>query len=73
MKEEIKNAKNAVEYTIQKLGTYFVTCKKNTADKNCGVRKTKQNRLMIVSNCAICDKKKPMFKKEVNQLRLILG
>ena len=34
---------------------YFcVGCKKNTANKHSSVRKTKQNRLMILSNCAVC-------------------
>ena len=38
--------------------TYCVNCKKNTANKNSSVRKTKQNRLMLLSNCAICGRKK---------------
>ena len=37
--------------------TYHVTCKKETASKNSSVRRTKQNRLMLVSNCTICGKK----------------
>ena len=36
--------------------TYFVICKKNTANENSNVRKTNQNRLMLLSNCAICGK-----------------
>ena len=32
---------------------YCVCCKKNTTNKNCSVRKTKENRLMLASNCAI--------------------
>ena len=31
---------------------YRVSCKKNIANKNSIVRKTKQNRLIILSNCA---------------------
>ena len=38
--------------------TYYVTCKKNTENKNSSVRGTTQNRLMFVSNCAVCGKKK---------------
>ena len=38
--------------------TYCVCRKKYTANKNSSVRKTKQNRLMLLSNCAICLKKK---------------
>ena len=36
---------------------YCVSCKKNTANKNSSVRKTKENRLMILSNCPIYGKK----------------
>ena len=38
--------------------TCSVSCKKNTANENASVRKTKQNRLMVLSNCAVCGKKK---------------
>ena len=37
---------------------YCVSCKKNTENKNSSVRKTKQNRLMPLSNCSVSDKKK---------------
>ena len=43
------------------MGTYCVCCKKYTANENSSVRKTKQNRLMLLSNCAICGKKKLNF------------
>ena len=43
--------------------TYCVSCKKNTANENSSVRKTKQNILMLVSNCAVCGKKKSRFIK----------
>ena len=43
---------------IKTLKTYCVGCKKSTASKNSSVRKTKQNRLMFVLNCAISGKKK---------------
>ena len=32
--------------------------KKNTINKNSSVRRTKQNRLMLLSNSAVSDKKK---------------
>ena len=48
MKEEIKNPKNAVEYTLQK----------NTANRSFSVRRTKQTRLMLLSNCVIHGMKK---------------
>ena len=37
--------------------TYRVSCKKNTANGNSSVGKTEQNRLVLLSNCAICGKK----------------
>ena len=40
------------------MGTYCVGCKKSTANKNYSIRRTKENRLMLVSNCAVCDRKK---------------
>ena len=43
--------------------TYCVSCEKNSADKVSNVRKTKQNRLMFLSNCAVCGKKKSTFIK----------
>ena len=41
--------------------TYFVSFKKKTANKNSSFRRTKQNRLMLVSNCSICGKRKSRF------------
>ena len=43
--------------------TYCVSCKKNTANKNSSVRKTKQNKLMLLSNCTVCGKKMLTFIK----------
>ena len=43
--------------------TYCASCKKYTADKNSSVKKTKQNSLMLLSNCAVCGKKKSFFTK----------
>ena len=37
---------------------YCVSSKKYTGNENSNVRKTKQNRLMLLSNCSICGKKK---------------
>ena len=42
---------------------YYVSSTKNTANENSSLRKTKQNRLMILSNCDACGKKKSMFIK----------
>ena len=43
--------------------TFCVSRKKYTANENSNVRKTKQNRLMFLSNCAVCGKKKSTFIK----------
>ena len=42
---------------------YCVSCKKNTANENSSVKKTKQNRLILLSNCAVCGKKRLAFIK----------
>ena len=43
--------------------TYCVSCKENTANENLSVRKTKQNRLMLLSNCTAWHKEKSTFVK----------
>ena len=43
--------------------TYCVSCKKNTANKNSSIIRTKENVWMFVSNFAICGKKKAKFIK----------
>ena len=40
-----------------------VSCKKITENENSNIRNVKQNRLMLLSNCAICGKKKLIFLK----------
>lgn len=42
---------------------YYVSCKKNTPNKNSRVKEKEQNRLMLVSNRVACDKKKTRFIK----------
>ena len=37
--------------------------RKKTENENWNVGKSKQNRLMLLSNCAVCAKKKPSFFK----------
>ena len=41
--------------------TYFVSYKKNTENENSSVRRTKQNRLMLLSNCTVCGQKNSIF------------
>ena len=47
---------------------YCESCKKYTANENSSVKKTKQDRLMLLSNCAVCGKKNSTFikKKELS-------
>ena len=67
MNKEIKNPENAVEYTIYKtMKTYFASCKKkkNTAKKKFWwIWRTRQNKLKLLSNCSVWDKKKSSFIK----------
>ena len=44
--------------------TYCLVCKKNTENKEPKIVKTKNNRLMLLSKCAICGNKKSKFIKE---------
>lgn len=52
MEEEIKSPKNYAECTIYHNGKYCLSCKKNIVHKNSRSKRTKQNRLMFVPNCA---------------------
>ena len=44
--------------------TYCLSCRKYTKNTNARIVKTKNNRSMIQSNCAICNSKKSRFIKE---------
>ena len=48
---------------MKTMGMYCVSSKKETTNKNSSVRKTKQSRLMLLSNFAVCGKKKSTFIK----------
>ena len=39
-------------------------CTKNTESKNPKVLRTKNGRIMLLSKCAVCDRKKSKFIKE---------
>ena len=49
---------------------YCISCKKHIANKNSSAKRTKQNRLMLVSNCAVCGNKKSKFIKNQEASRL---
>ena len=57
MKKKLTIQKYCRTNYIKTRETYCGSCKKNTASKNSSVRRTKENTLMLVSNCAICGKK----------------
>ena len=44
--------------------TYCLLCKRDTKNINPKVVRTKNNRLVMVSKCAACDKNKCTFNKE---------
>ena len=46
------------------MGTYCVSCNKYTENENSNIRKSKQSRLMLLSNWAFCGKKKLSFIKK---------
>ena len=43
--------------------TYWVSCKKYTTNRNSEVRETKQNRLKLLSICAVCGRTKSIVIK----------
>ena len=65
MKKRNKNFWNfcGIDF-IQTMETSCVSCEKYTANKNSNVRRTKQNRLMLLSNCTIYGKKRSTFIKD---------
>ena len=46
------------------MNSYCLSCKKDTKNINPKIVRTKNNRLMILSKCAICSNKKSRFIKE---------
>ena len=42
-------------YYIKTMEMYCMSCKKYATNENPNVRKTRQNRLMLLSNCAVCE------------------
>ena len=50
---------------------YCVGCKKNIANKNSSVKRTKQNKSVLVSNCAFCGNKNLIFIKNQEASRLL--
>ena len=44
--------------------TYCIKCRKNTENIDPKIVRTKNNRLVMQSNCSVCGIKKPRFIKE---------
>ena len=44
--------------------SYCLKCRKNTKSKNPEVVKTKNGRVMLLSQCVVCNSKKSKFLKE---------
>ena len=59
-----KYAKYCEIYCVKTMETYCASFKKNTANKNASVRRTKQNGLMLLSYCDACGKKRSRFIKK---------
>ena len=53
------------------MSSYCFKCRKNTESKNLKVLKTKNGRIMLLSKCAVCNKKKLKFIKEQEASRLL--
>ena len=51
--------------------SYCLKCRKNRESKNPKVVKTKNGRLMVLSNCAVCGSKKPKFIEEQKASELL--
>ena len=44
--------------------SYNMKCRKNKESKNRNVVRTKNERMMLLSKCVVCDSKKSKFVKE---------
>ena len=71
MTREIKKSCNFSEIYHKTMESYCASLNENTANKNLSVKKTKQNRLMLLSNCAICSKKK-CFSLQIKNFTVLI-
>ena len=53
--------------------TCCISCKKYTANENSSVRTTKQNKLMLLSNCSVCGKKKNQLLLKVKNSTILMN
>ena len=54
-----------------KTETYCLACRKYTGNINSKIVRNRQNRLMIQSNCAVCNSKKSKFIKEQKAMGIL--
>ena len=67
MEEEINNLKTFIKKLIK---TFNIIIKWKAESENPTVVKTKNARIMLSSNCAVCNNKNSRFNKEQNVSRL---
>ena len=48
----------------EKMQTYCLVCKKNTENEDAKMVKSKNNKIMLMSRCAVCDNEKSKFVRE---------
>ena len=58
------NKKVVIDYYKTNMLIYCLVCKRNTKNKDAKMVKTKNDRLILSSNCAVCGNKKSRFIKE---------
>ena len=59
--EEINDLLKKIQSNYKAMLSYCLKCRKNTESKNPKVVKTKNGRMMQLSNSAVCDSKKSRF------------
>ena len=64
-----------IKYYKTNILAYCLVCKKNTENKDAKMVKTRNGRLILSSNCAVCSNKKSRFlkKQEAKALLSNLG
>ena len=61
--KQVKRAERVERGTAER-ATYCLVCKKNTENEDAKMVKSKNNRIMLMSKCAVCGNKKSRFVRE---------
>ena len=65
MKEDVKTSNNNYKFELYKIMlSYYLNCIRNTESKNPKVARTKNGRIMFLSQCVVCNSKNSKFIKE---------